>query len=85
MARGRFQTDPLPEIDTTQPGLQLYTGQHLNDLTGKRGQRIPRFGGVCLETQHFPDSVHHANFPSTIIGPGESGCFHITRWRFSDA
>jgi aldose 1-epimerase len=40
--------------------VQLYTGNHL-------GHRA-----VCLETQHFPDSVHHANFPSTVIRPGPS-------------
>jgi aldose 1-epimerase len=46
------------EVRTTQPAVQLYTGNHL-------GHRA-----VCLETQHFPDSVHHANFPSTVIRPG---------------
>ena len=45
------------EVRTTQPGVQLYTG---------------RQGRFCLETQHFPDSVHHASFPSTILRPGET-------------
>ncbi len=71
------------EIDSTQPGLQLYTGQHLSGLQGKHGRLIPCFGGVCLETQHFPDSVHHENFPSTLMSPGQSH-FHATQWRFSD-
>ena len=44
------------EVRTTQPGVQLYTG---------------RQGRFCLETQHFPDSVNHPNFPSTIVRPGE--------------
>jgi aldose 1-epimerase len=47
------------EVRTTQPAIQLYTGNHL-------GHRA-----VCLETQHFPDSVNHANFPSTVIRPGQ--------------
>lgn len=45
------------ETRTTQPGVQLYTG---------------RQGRFCLETQHFPDSVNHANFPSTVLRPGET-------------
>ena len=50
------QSGRVMEVSTTQPGLQLYTG---------------RPGRFCLETQHFPDSIHHANFPSTILRPGE--------------
>jgi len=60
------------EVVTDQPGVQLYSGNHLRDLACAGGVRFPRFGGVCLETQHFPDSVHHASFPSTILSPGES-------------
>lgn len=48
----------MMEVRTTQPAIQLYTGNHLDHRA------------VCLETQHFPDSVHHANFPSTVIRPG---------------
>ncbi len=47
------------EVRTTQPAIQLYTGNHL-------GNRA-----VCLETQHFPDAIHHQNFPSIVIRPGE--------------
>jgi aldose 1-epimerase len=48
------------EVRTTEPGLQLYTANHLNHTA------------VCLETQHFPDSINHPNFPSTILRPGET-------------
>lgn len=70
------------EIATTQPGLQVYTGNRLGDLTGKRGRIYPRHGGVCLETQGLPDAVHHANFPSVVLRPGELRR-DWTRWRFS--
>ena len=50
------QSGRVMEVRTTQPGLQLFTG---------------RSGRFCLETQHFPDSIHHPNFPSTILRPGE--------------
>jgi aldose 1-epimerase len=54
-------TDPKSgrsmEVKTDQPGLQLYTGQRV---------------ALALETQHFPDAVHHPNFPNTILKPGET-------------
>jgi aldose 1-epimerase len=59
------------EVITDQPGIQLYTGNHLHDLAGAGGVRFPKHGGVCLETQHFPDSVHHPEFPPVILRPGE--------------
>ncbi len=48
------------EVRTTEPGVQLYTGNHLNHR------------GLCLETQHYPDSVNRPNFPSTILRPGQT-------------
>jgi aldose 1-epimerase len=69
------------EIATTQPGLQVYTGNRLHDVAGKGGRIYARHGGVCLETQGFPDAVHHENFPSVILEPG--ACRReVTRWRF---
>jgi len=60
------------EILTTEPAVQLYTGNHLEGtITGKGGKVYRKRGGLCLETQHFPDSVNHPNFPSTILQPGE--------------
>jgi aldose 1-epimerase len=60
------------EVLTTEPGVQLYTGNHLQNVKGAGGAVFGRHGGVCLETQHFPDSVHHAAFPSTILRPGQT-------------
>jgi len=70
------------QIDTDSPGLQLYTGNHLDGLRGKGGRILPRFGGVCLEAQHFPDAIHHAHFPSIVLRPGERYA-STTVWRFS--
>ncbi len=58
------------EIFTTEPGIQFYSGNFLNGATGKGGRAYAHRGALCLETQHFPDSVHHAAFPSTILEPG---------------
>jgi len=67
------QTGRVLETYTTQPGIQLYTGNFLDgSLTGKRGQVYHQHTGFCLETQHFADSVHHPNFPSTILRPGQT-------------
>jgi aldose 1-epimerase len=63
------------EVWTTQPGLQFYSGNFLDgSVTGKHGHVYKRRYGFCLETQHFPDSPNHANFPSTILKPGQT--FH---------
>ena len=60
------------EVLTTEPGLQIYTANHLNGKqAGVGGVVYPRYGALCLETQHYPDSVNHAQFPSTILRPGE--------------
>jgi aldose 1-epimerase len=59
------------EIETTEPGLQLYSGDQLgNGLTGKEGLPYVRHGAVALEAQHFPNSVNEPSFPSTILRPG---------------
>jgi aldose 1-epimerase len=59
-------------ILTDQPGIQLYTATYTTPLKGKNGAGYDRFHGLCLETQHHPDSVHHAEFPTTILRPGET-------------
>ena len=60
------------EISTTEPGVQFYTGNFLDgSLKGKGGRPYGHRTGLCLETQHFPDSPNHANFPSTILRPGQ--------------
>jgi len=61
------------EVSTTQPGVQFYTGNFLDGtVTGKQGHVYKRRYGFCLETQHFPDSPNHPDFPSTILKPGET-------------
>ena len=59
------------DVFTSEPGLQLYTGNQLDGMSGKGGRRYGRHSGLCLETQHFPDSPNQARFPSTILRPGE--------------
>jgi aldose 1-epimerase len=62
----------LMEVRTTQPGLQLYTANYLDgSLAGKRGVVYRRHAALCLETQHFPDSVNQPAFPSVILRPGQ--------------
>jgi len=59
------------EIYTDQPGIQFYSGNFLDGtITGKGGQVYGRHAGFCLETQHFPDSPNHREFPSTLLEPG---------------
>ena len=60
------------EIHTDQPGIQFYSGNFLMEQEGKGGKKYPFRGALCLETQHFPDSVNHENFPSTILNPGDT-------------
>src|SRR5262249_34132206 len=55
---------------TTEPGVQLYTSNFLGPLAGKGGATYGRHQGLCLEAQHYPDSVHQPSFPSTILRPG---------------
>ena len=60
------------EISTTEPGIQFYSGNFLDGtITGKGGRVYPQRSGFCLETQHFPDSPNHPNFPSTVLRPGQ--------------
>lgn len=59
-------------VTSTQPGIQFYTGNFLHGQTGKGGKTYARRSACCLETQHFPDSVNHPEFPTTILRPGET-------------
>ena len=73
------------EIDTTEPGVQFYSGNFLDGrLLGSGGQTYRQGDGVCLETQHFPDSPNRPEFPSTVLRPGETFT-SSTRYRFSTA
>jgi aldose 1-epimerase len=59
-------------VRTTEPGVQLYVGTHLGGIAGKQGARYATRTGFCLEAQHFPDSPHRPEFPSTRLAPGET-------------
>ena len=59
------------ECLTTQPGIQLYTGNFLTELEGKGGKSYGPRSALCLETQNWPDAIHHPHFPSPILRPGE--------------
>ncbi|MEM1320298.1 MAG: aldose epimerase family protein [Bacteroidota bacterium] len=59
------------EVLTEEPGVQLYTANWLDVDAGHAGQPYRRRGGLCLETQHFPDSPNQPQFPSTLLEPGE--------------
>ncbi|MGH0032450.1 MAG: aldose epimerase family protein [Myxococcota bacterium] len=58
------------ELSTTQPGFQLYTGNHLDEPRGKGGVRYAAHAGLCLEPQHPPDAVNQPGFPSIVLRPG---------------
>lgn len=61
------------EVHTTEPGLQFYSGNFLDGtITGKNGHVYNKRNGLCLETQHYPDSPNQSSFPSTTLNPGET-------------
>jgi aldose 1-epimerase len=68
---------------TTEPGVQVYTGNGLNgSIVGSAGTTYRQTDGFTLETQHFPDSPNKPNFPTTELKPGQ--VFHSTTvYRFS--
>ena len=67
---------------TTQPGIQIYTANFLTERKGKGGATYNSRDAICLETQHFPDAVHHDNFPSAILKKDEE--YHQeTRYTFT--
>ncbi|MEU4587685.1 aldose epimerase family protein [Kitasatospora aureofaciens] len=71
------------ECLTTEPGLQVYTGNHFDGtLRGPSGRPYGTYAGVALETQHFPDSPNHPEYPSTVLRPGEE-FRSMTVYRFS--
>jgi len=61
-------------VATTQPGIQCYTGNNIDDLSGKGGMVYQCRGSLCLETQHFPDSPNHPEFPTTVLTPEKPFC-----------
>ena len=75
-------TGRILRVLTTEPGVQLYTGNNLDgSITGKEGRVYKQYSALCLEAQHFPDSPNHANFPTTELKPGRA--FHsVTVFQF---
>ena len=78
------KTGIILDIYTTEPGVQLYTGNYLDgSFIGKNGHKYPKRSAFCLETQHFPDSIHHPDFPTIVLNPGDK--FHSkTTYKFSN-
>jgi len=77
------KTGRVLEVMTVEPGVQFYTGNFLDGkLTGKGGKVYPKRSGLCLETQHFPDSPNQPKFPTTLV---KAGAVYQTStiWRFS--
>ncbi|MGA3132015.1 MAG: aldose epimerase family protein [Terracidiphilus sp.] len=79
-------TDPVSgrklTVETTEPGVQFYSGNFLDgSFTGRHGVKYEKHAGFCLETQHFPDSPNHPDFPSTVLKPGET-MFSTTTFTF---
>ncbi|ESN97325.1 hypothetical protein HELRODRAFT_193262 [Helobdella robusta] len=70
------------DIHTNQPGMQIYTGNYLDGLSGKEGVKYRQHSCIALEPQLWPDAVHHANFPSMLLRAGEM-YKHITIYKFS--
>ena len=71
------------EVLTDQPGIQIYTaGAFSGDTVGKYGHRLEKYHAIALETQKFPDAMHHPAFPSIIVRPDD--CYtHVCIYRFS--
>jgi aldose 1-epimerase len=71
------------EVFTTEPGVQFYTANYLDgSLVGKGGVVYRQHSGLCLETQHFPNSINIPHFPTTVLQPGDT--YHqLTIYRFS--
>jgi aldose 1-epimerase len=60
------------ELETTEPGVQFYSGNFLFGQLGKQGARYAHRSGLCLEPQHFPDSPNQPAFPPVVLRPGET-------------
>jgi aldose 1-epimerase len=78
-------TGIVMEVSATEPGVQLYTSNFMDGtLKGKGGVSYARHGAFCLETQKYPDAIHHPEWPSPVLRPGER-YHHVMVHRFSTA
>lgn len=64
-------------------GVQFYTANYVDGVVGKEGSVYEKHGGLCLETQGFPDAINHPNFPNIVVQPGEK-YKHTMVFDFSD-
>ncbi|HBG28303.1 MAG: hypothetical protein A2Y10_03335 [Planctomycetes bacterium GWF2_41_51] len=76
------QSGRVMEILTSEPAIQFYTGNFLNGSAGKNGASYKKHNAFCLETQHYPDSPNHPEFPSVVLNPGDV-YRHLTVHKFS--
>ena len=77
------KTGIMLQVFTNEPGIQVYTGNFLDaSFAGKHGYRYPKHSAVCMETQHYPDSPNHPEWPSTWLEPGKRYDSHCM-YRFS--
>ncbi len=74
------KTGRVMTVETDQPGVQVYTGQGLNE-TGRGGVHYGPYAGICLETQHYPDAIHQPQFHSIVLRP-EDRYYTYTIYRF---
>lgn len=65
------KTGRVMKAYTTEPGMQCYTGNFLDDCIGQGGVKFPRRSGVCFEAQHHPDCINHPSFEQCVLRPGE--------------
>ena len=83
----KIRTPPIPWgrkmiVRSTQPGVQLYTGNFLDGtIRGRSGTVYDRHAGFCVETQAFPDAINRPEFPSCVLRPGEQ-YHHLTEFEF---
>ena len=77
------QTGIMLQVFTNEPGIQVYTGNFLDaSFAGKHGYRYPKHSAVCMETQHYPDSPNHPEWPSTWLETGKKYSSHCI-YKFS--
>ena len=77
------KTGIMLQVFTNEPGIQVYTGNFLDaSFAGKHGYRYPKHSAVCMETQHYPDSPNHPEWPSTWLEPGKRYHSHCV-YKFS--
>jgi len=71
----------IMDVITNSPGLQIYAGNHIGGYAGKSGSEYVQYAGVCLETQHYPDAIHHPDFPSPVLC-AHTPCYYVTGYRY---